>query len=56
MDNSDRLYLSRFSLNTDYDSFFEDDDIQDFDIETDISQFLDATDLGETEDYFFDEN
>ncbi len=56
MDNSDRLNLSKFSLSMDYDSFFEGDGIQEFDYDADISRLLDATDLGETEDFFWDEN
>jgi hypothetical protein len=43
-------------VNADYDSFFEDDNIEDFDTDADINQLLDAVDLGETDDYFWDEN
>jgi len=56
MHSSDRLYLSKFSVNADYDSFFENDNIEDFDNDADINQLLDAVDLGETDDYFWDEN
>ena len=56
MHSSDRLYLSKFSVSADYDSFFETDNIEDFDNDAGINQLLDAVDLGETDGYFWDEN
>ena len=50
MHNSDRLYLSKFSLNADYESFLEEDDLQDFEYDDEINQLLDATDFNETDD------
>ena len=56
MDNSDNLYFSKFSQNADYDSFFEEDDFQDFEFDRELNQFLGKTDPDETEDYIWDEN
>ena len=52
MHNSDRLFLSKFSLNADYDSFFEEEDLQDFEYDEEINQLLGATDFDETDAYF----
>jgi len=54
MDSSDRLNFSKFSLNADFGSLFEDDDIQDVDYDRDIHQLLDATDYDLTDDYLWD--
>ena len=56
MQNPDKLNLSKFSESTHYESFFGDDDFQDFEIEREINQFLDTTDFDETDDFFWDEN
>jgi len=56
MHNSDRLYLSKFSLNVDYDSFFEGDDIRDFEFDRELYLLKGKTDLDETDDYFWDEH
>ena len=56
MHNSDRFYLSKFSLNADYESFLEEDDFQEFESEGDINQILDGTDFDETIDYFWDKD
>ena len=56
MDNPDRLYFSKLSLNSDFGSFFEDNDIEDVDYNRDISQLLDATDFDQMEDYLWDED
>ena len=56
MHNSDRLFLSKFSLNADYDSFFEEEDLQDFEYDEEINQLLGATDFDETDAYFRNKN
>jgi len=56
MDTSDRLYLSKLSLNADFGSLFEDDDIQNLDYIRDINQILGATDFDQMEDYLWDED
>jgi hypothetical protein len=56
MHNSDRMYLSRFSLNPDYESFLEEDDFQEFESDGDIDQILDGPDFDETAGYFWDKN
>lgn len=53
MHYSDRLYLSKLSLNTDQDFLF-DDDIQDFDYDGEMNPFLDMEDFDEN-DYYWDE-
>ena len=52
MQNPDNLNLSKFSQNADYESFFEDDDFQDFEFDRELNQLLDKTDLDETDDFF----
>jgi len=52
----DRLYFSIFSMNADRESFFEEDDFQDFEFDGEINQLLDATDFNETSDYLWDED
>ena len=54
MHDSDRLSFSKISLNTDYDSFFEEDDFQDLELDGEINEPLDATGLNEMDDYFWD--
>jgi hypothetical protein len=56
MNNSDRLYLSKFSLNADDESFLEEDDFQEFESDDDIDQILDGPDFDEMADYFRDKN
>ena len=56
MQNPGNLNLSKFSEATNYEFFLGDDDFQDFEIEREINQFLDMTDLDETDDFFWDEN
>ncbi len=56
MDNLDRLYLSKLSLNADFGSLFEDNYIQEDDYIRDISQLLDATDFNQMEDCLWDED
>jgi len=52
MHNSDRSYLSKFSLNVDYESFLEADDFQEFESDGEIDPILDETDFDEMADYF----
>lgn len=54
MHNSDRLYLSKFQLNADFGSLFEDDDIPDVEYDSDINLLLDGTDFDQTDDYLWD--
>jgi hypothetical protein len=56
MRNSDRLYLSKFSLNADHESFLEEDDSQEFESDGEIDQFLDETDFDETADDYWDQD
>jgi len=56
MRNSDRLCLSKFSLNADYESFLEEDDCQEFESDGEIDQFLDESDVDETADDFWDQD
>lgn len=56
MHKPDSINQSQFSQNPDYDLFFEDDDIQDFEFDRELNQFLGKTNLDETDDYFWDEN
>jgi hypothetical protein len=50
MNNSDRLYLSKLSLNADYELFLEEDDIQEFESDDVIDQILDGPDFDEMAD------
>ena len=52
---SDRLYLSKLSLNTDQDFLFDDDGIQDFDYDGEMNPFLDGEGFDEN-DYYWDED
>ena len=56
MDNSDKINLSKFSQYSDYDPFFEEDYFQDIELDGELNQFMDMTDLDEPEDMFWDEN
>ena len=56
MHNPDNLNLFKFSQNEDYDSFLEEDDILDFELDRELDQLLDKTDLDETDEFFRDEN
>jgi hypothetical protein len=56
MHNPDNLNLFKFSQNEDYDSFFEEDDIQDFELDRELNLLKSKIDQDETEDYFWDEN
>ena len=54
MHDSDRLNLSKFSLNTDFAASFEKDDLQDWEFDGESIEFLDATNFDETDDYIWD--
>ena len=54
MHGADRLYFSKFSLNADFASFFEKDDLQDWELDGETNDYLDATNFDETDDYFWD--
>ena len=56
MHNLGRLYLSKFSLNADFESFLEEDDFQEFESDGDMDQILEGPDFDETADYFWDKN
>jgi hypothetical protein len=56
MHNSDRLYLSKFLLNADYDSFSEEEYFQDLEFDGEINHILDATDFDEMDDCFLDKD
>ena len=50
MYNSDKLYLSKFSHPSDEDPLFEGDYFQDNELDREIDQFFDMTDLDEADD------
>ena len=56
MNNSDRLYLTKLSLNADYESFLKEDDFQEFESDGDLDQILGGPDFDEMDDYFWDKN
>jgi len=56
MHNPDNLNLFKFSQNEDYDSFLEEDDILDFELDRELNLLKGRTDHDETDDYFWDEN
>ena len=56
MQNPQNLKLSKFLLISDYESFFEDDDFQEFEFDREFNHLLDRTDLDETDDFFWDDN
>lgn len=56
MHKSENIYLAVFSQNAEYESLFEDDDFRDYELDRDIDQFLDMTDLDEPGDFFADLN
>jgi hypothetical protein len=56
MDNPDNLNLFKFSQNEDYDSFLEEDDIQEFELERELNLLKSRADNDEMDDYFWDEN
>jgi hypothetical protein len=55
MHNSDQFYLSKFSQNSDYDSFFEEDYFQDIDLDPELTQFMDMPDFDGKDELFWDE-
>ena len=55
MHNSDDAYFSKYSQNSDYKFFLEDDNFQDFELDGKLNQFLDMSDLDETDEFFLDE-
>jgi hypothetical protein len=56
MHNSDKIHLSKFSQYSDHDPFFEEDYFHDIELDGELNQFLDMTDLDEPEDIFGYEN
>jgi hypothetical protein len=56
MHHPDNLYRAKYSHNADYESFLNEDDLQEFEFEREFDQFLDMTDLDEPDDFFWDEN
>ena len=56
MNNPDNIDLSKFSQNQDYDSFLEEDDIQEFELERELNLLKSRADNDEMDDYFWDEN
>jgi hypothetical protein len=56
MNNSDRLYLSKLSLDADAESLLEEDDFQEFESDDNIDQILDWPDFDEIADYFGDKD
>ena len=56
MHNSDKIHLSKFSQYSDHDPFFEEDYIHDIELDGELNQFLDMTDLDESGNFFWDEN
>ena len=56
MHNSDQFYLSKFSQNSDYDPFFEEEFFQDIELDGELNQFMDLPDLDGTDELFWDEN
>ncbi|MEE4264888.1 MAG: hypothetical protein V2I56_19545 [Desulfobacteraceae bacterium] len=56
MHNLDNLKLFKVSQHEDYDSFFEEDDIQDFELDRELNLLRSKTDHDEIDDYFWDEN
>ncbi|MGB5748007.1 MAG: hypothetical protein WBM69_13555 [Desulfobacterales bacterium] len=56
MHNPDNLDLFKFSQHEDYDSFFEEDDIQDFELDRELTLLKSRADNDEMDDYFWDEN
>ena len=55
MHDSDRLCFTKFSITSDHDSFFLEDDFQDLELEGGINELLDATGIDETDDFFWDQ-
>ena len=56
MNNPNNIDLSKFSQNQDYDSFFEEDDIQDFELDRELNLLKSRANRDEMDDYFWDEN
>jgi hypothetical protein len=56
MEKLDNMYLARFSLNTDYDPFFEEDFYPDIELEKEFNHFTGSSDSDEADEFFWDEN
>jgi hypothetical protein len=56
MHNSDKIFLSNFSQNSDFDPFFEEEYFQDIELDGELSRFMDMTDVDETYDFFNEDN
>ena len=56
MEKLDNMYLSGFSLNNDYDPFFEEDFFPDIELEKEFNQFTGMSDIDEADEFFWDEN
>ncbi len=50
MHSSDKINLSEFSQYSDYDPFFEEDYFQDIELDDELNQFLDMTDVDDPGD------
>ena len=56
MHNSDKIHLASISQYADYDPFFEEEYFQDLELDGELNQFLDLTDLDDPGDSFWYEN
>jgi hypothetical protein len=56
MHNSDKIYLSKFSYQSDFDPLLNEDCFQDIELDGELNQFMDMTDLDEPGDILWDEN
>ena len=55
MNDSDNLYFSALSENSDFDPFFEDDYFEDYKLAKDLIQLPDDNLFDDTEEFFWDD-
>ena len=55
MNNSDRLYFSKFAMEPDIESILDFDELSDFDIHGDTDQSRDETGFDNSDEYFWDD-
>jgi hypothetical protein len=52
----DKIFHPKYSQNSDYDPFLDDDYFQDIETDGEINEFLHTTDLDEMDNFFLDED
>lgn len=56
MNKSDRLFFSKFAIDSEYESIFESNDFGNLDLDQDTDQFQEETEYEDSNEYFWDED